>query len=139
MQPYNESLYLRSRKGFIHVAIQKGASILPVFGFGQSNLYKYWRPLYDHPSSPFTRNMFTRLSRVLKFVPMVVWGYAGPVPFSTPLTIFIGKPIQVEKDPDIQFHDARVQETLDQFISAMKEIYEHGRNEYGEGKPLAIY
>lgn len=139
MQPYNESLYLKNRKGFIHLAMQKGASILPVFGFGQSNLYKYWRPFYDRPSSLLTKNLFTRLSRLLKFVPMVAWGYAGPVPFRNPLTIVIGKPIHVEKVPDIEIHDARVQDTLDRFINAMKEIYDHGRNEYGEGKPLAIY
>lgn len=138
MQPYNESLYLRNRKGFVHVAMQKGASILPVFGFGQSNLYKYWRPFYDGPSTLFTRNVFTRVSKILKFVPMVAWGCAGPIPYKTRLTIVIGKPIHVEKVPDIQIDDERVQMLLDTFIDGMKDIYDYGRNEYAS-KPLAIY
>lgn len=139
MQPYNESLYLKNRKGFVHLAMQKGASILPVFGFGQSNLYKYWRPFYDRPSSLLTRNMFTRLSKFLKFVPMVAWGRAGPIPFRNQLTIVIGKPIHVEQVPDIQIDDKRVQIQLDDFIDQMREVYAFGRNEYGEGKALAIF
>lgn len=139
MQPYNEALYLRTRKGFVHLAMQKGASILPVFGFGQSKLYKYWRPFYDRPSSMLSRNVFIRLSKLLKFVPMVAWGYAGPIPFKSRLTLVIGKPIQLDKIPDIQIDDERVQIKLDAFIEEMKHIYESGRHEYGEDKALAIF
>jgi len=139
MNHENESLYLKNRRGFIHLAIKNGANIVPVFGFGQSDLYKYWRPLYDWPASSWTRKVFARLSRAIAFVPMVAWGSMGPVPYREQLTIYIGKPIRVEKVPDIAIHDERVQIYLDEYIHELRSVYNAGRHKFGKGKPLVVF
>ena len=64
------------------MAKKHGASIVPVFGVGQSDLYSYWRPLYDAPSTAWTRRVFVRLSKMFRFVPMVAWGRGfTPLPY----------------------------------------------------------
>lgn len=142
MEQCVECVYLKRRRGFIHLAMQKGASIVPCFGIGQSDLYKYWRPLYDPPTRSFARHMFTRLSRSLGFAPMLAWGqYGTPVPYRNQLTIVIGRPIKMPRIPDIQLDDARVEEMLGAFIDKLRHVHRFGLNSRGipHEKPLIIY
>ena len=39
-QPYDAKVVLKTRKGFVRVAITNGASLVPMWGFGESNLYE---------------------------------------------------------------------------------------------------
>lgn len=36
----NFNLVLKNRKGFVKLAIQNGASLVPIYGFGENSLYK---------------------------------------------------------------------------------------------------
>lgn len=142
MQSGVECVYLKRRRGFIHLAMQKGASVVPCFGIGQSDLYKYWRPLYDPPTWSFARRIFTRLSRRLGFAPLLTWGqYGTPVPYRNQLTIVIGRPIKMPRIPDIQSDDGRVEEMLGVFIDKLKHVHRFGMNELGmpHEKPLIVY
>lgn len=38
-----EVVYLTKRHGFVRLAIQQGAPIIPVFAFGQTATYNYWK------------------------------------------------------------------------------------------------
>jgi len=81
----NEHVFLQSRKGFVRLALQCGADLVPSFHLGSSRVL---RQLH----SPF----LARLSRKLRFSLFLM------VPWIYPQRIFqvIGKPIHVEKTPN---------------------------------------
>lgn len=92
MQHDEEILYLKTRRGFVRMAQQTGAKIVPVFVFGHSRVYSWRR--YDHP-------WLERFSRFAGFAPMAFWGYGGtPVPHRVPLTVIMGRPIEVPQNAE---------------------------------------
>ena len=44
MEPNQETIFLRSRFGFVKMAMTTGANLVPVFAFGQSSIFGYARP-----------------------------------------------------------------------------------------------
>ena len=40
--PHKEAVFLNARKGFVKLAIQAGADIVPVYHLGQSQLLTFW-------------------------------------------------------------------------------------------------
>jgi hypothetical protein len=127
MRRHSESVYLNSRKGFVRMAKIHGAAIVPVFSVNQSSMFRYWRPLYDRPSTRWTRKMFVLLAKWLKFVPMLAWGrYGSPLPFRQRVTVVIGEPL---------FDIADITDTLDEFIERIKFIYISNAARAGNKKP----
>jgi len=58
---------------------------VPVFAFGQSKAFSWWRP-------PGVQS----ISRKLQAVPLAIWGaYGTPIPHAAPIHVVIGKPIEV--------------------------------------------
>ena len=43
MTPKCETVYLRKRFGFVKMAIQTGAQLVPAYSFGQTRTYSYWK------------------------------------------------------------------------------------------------
>jgi hypothetical protein len=72
-----ETIYLRKRFGFVKLAIQTGAQLVPAFTFGQCYAYKYWRlgpPL-------FPDKWVAAVAKALGFAPIFFWGKWGtPIP-----------------------------------------------------------
>ena len=94
MEPNQETIFLRSRFGFVKMAMTTGADLVPVFAFGQSSIFGYARP-----GPPlFPRGTARLLSRALGFAPMLFWGRWGlPVPYAVPVHVVVGAPIRVQQ------------------------------------------
>ncbi len=79
-----------SHRGFIRIAIEERARLVPVVCFGESSS---WRNILRHPGS-YVYNKF----RVA--LPLLAVGFLGlPIPRRVPITFIIGDPVAIA-DPD---------------------------------------
>lgn len=130
-----ETLYLRKRFGFVKIAIQTGAALVPAYTFGQSRTYGYWR--LGPPIVP--KFIADWIGKTFAFAPIVFWGkWCTPIPYATPLNTIIGKPLEVVKNPDPSREEVAAK--LEEFIDAMRSLYERHKSAYGYANvDLVIY
>ncbi|MCO5583861.1 hypothetical protein L7F22_037776 [Adiantum nelumboides] len=125
-----EVLFLKQRLGFIRIAIELGAPLVPCFVFGQTHAYKWWKP---------KGMVYNQVCRALRFAPLVFWGMFGsPIPFPRPLYLAIGKPLQLKKNPQPTLEEVMEVQAL--FITSLQELYERHKVDAGyKGVPLYVY
>lgn len=93
------SLTLNTRRGFIRIALETGADLVPVFSFGENDTFEQ----SANPPGSKVREFQERTKKTLGFsTPLFhgrglfqyTWGY---VPYRSPITTVVGAPIRVEK------------------------------------------
>ena len=120
--PDYERIKLLDRKGFVRIAIEHGADILPVYMFGASRMMSFGPP------------WLMALSRRLRASLGVLYGAWGtPVPRRTRLRMAVGVPVPV--GPAMQRgqpgFDARVEEVHAAVVAAVRATYYKHRAAYG--------
>ena len=128
MTPKCETVYLRKRFGFVKMAIQTGAQLVPAYSFGQTRTYSYWKlgpPLCSDATT-------ARLAKIIGLAPMTFWGrWGSPMPRQEKIHTVVGKAIPVEKRADPTNEDVAAK--LEEFIGAVKDLFERHRGENGYG------
>ncbi|KOM32105.1 hypothetical protein LR48_Vigan01g166100 [Vigna angularis] len=98
LEPHSEIVFLKERRGFVRVAMEMGVPLVPVFCFGQTNSYKWWK----------VPGLIQKLAR-------------SPIPFKNPLYIVVGRPIEIEKNPEPTME--QVDRVHSQFVEALKDLF----------------
>ncbi|XP_040829631.1 2-acylglycerol O-acyltransferase 3-like [Ochotona curzoniae] len=96
--PGKHCLALKRHKGFVRLALRHGASLVPVYSFGENDTFK---------SMTFAKGSWQYVfqvifKKIVGFPPCVFWGRSlfspnswGLLPLSTPITTVVGAPIPV--------------------------------------------
>ncbi|CAN8099093.1 unnamed protein product [Discula destructiva] len=129
-QPKTLRLVIKERKGFIKLALQTGADLVPVLAFGENDLYDQLDP-HEHP-------WLDRLQRYVlkawKFtVPLLhgrgIFNYdVGLMPYRRPLNIVVGKPIAVVQasNPD----NTEINRLHDLYVEELQKIWDRYKDEF---------
>lgn len=125
-----EVVYLRRRHGFVKLALEAGAPLVPVFAFGQTDVYRYVRFFIDVPLFFVPRSSAFSLARRIGYVPMLIFGWLGTaMPHRIPIRVVVGAPIPVPRTPDPDRET--VQRYLDLFIAHMEKLFHDNKEKYG--------
>lgn len=127
-----EVLYIQRRKGFIRLALETGALLVPIYCFGHTQLFDVF-PNKHHWS------WLVDLSRRIRFSIVFFLGhvYFPPLPRREPITIVIGRPYQLPLIPEPT--EEEVDKVHAQYIERLRDLYERHAAKCGwENKELII-
>uniref|UniRef100_A0A8C5RV22 Acyltransferase n=1 Tax=Laticauda laticaudata TaxID=8630 RepID=A0A8C5RV22_LATLA len=125
------TLQLRSRKGFIKMALRHGAALVPVFSFGENELFNQ----VPNPQGSIVRRLQERLQKAMGvalplFHARGVFQYSfGFLPFRRPIYTVVGAPITVPKMP----HPSReaIDELHETYLEKLTQLFEEQKAKYG--------
>lgn len=91
-------IILNRRKGFVRIALETGAHLVPVAAFGETNLFHMYRPTPGSFGARFQAvSHYVLPGRQPLFWGDGVFGEWGLLPLARPLTTVVGRPIEVAK------------------------------------------
>ncbi|KAJ2748225.1 diacylglycerol O-acyltransferase 1 [Coemansia sp. BCRC 34490] len=127
----SRKLILKNRKGFVREAIMAGAPLVPVFVFGENDIFQQ----LDHP---VLRRVQRWLQHRMKFAIPVFYGRFGFfVPRRTSPTVIFGRPIFVQKSESPSFDE--INKAHAAYLVELHRIYNKYRPVYDpEGDDLTI-
>jgi 2-acylglycerol O-acyltransferase 2 len=129
-------LFLKKRKGFVKVALENGAALVPVFGFGENDLY---HQIYN-PKGSWLRNFQDKLQQKMGFalplfsgrgIFLYDWGF---LPKRVPINVVFGEPIQCPKLPRSEISLEILSEYHDRYMAALKKVFDEYKGRFYKSK-----
>mmetsp|Transcript_3644 Transcript_3644/g.14320 ORF Transcript_3644/g.14320 Transcript_3644/m.14320 type:complete len:241 (-) Transcript_3644:2273-2995(-) len=118
-------LFLKSRKGFVRVALASGASLVPSIGFAENDLFGQ----LPNPEGSFTRRFQDVFKAAFSFtIPLAYGRFAFPFPLPTvPLkkkvVVALGEPIETASFAG-KTDETIVAELHKRYMAALEDLYE---------------
>ncbi|CAL1267902.1 unnamed protein product [Larinioides sclopetarius] len=123
--PGDVNLTLKRRKGFVRLALKHGAPLVPVFAFGENDIFLQ----AENPKGSSLREFQEKIKSFLGFSTPLYRGRGmfqynyGLLPYRKPITVVVGKPIDVEKVSEPTAEDINVlhQKYMDSLYALFEE------------------
>jgi 2-acylglycerol O-acyltransferase 2 len=133
-QPYTTRLVLKRRKGFVKMALRTGADLVPVFGFGENDLYDQ----VTSTSHPKVHRAQLLVKKALGFtIPLFhargVFNYdVGLMPYRRPVNIVVGKPIRVTQS--VKPSQEEIDSLHDAYVKELQTIWDTWQDEFAPNR-----
>uniref|UniRef100_A0A8V0Z3P2 Acyltransferase n=1 Tax=Gallus gallus TaxID=9031 RepID=A0A8V0Z3P2_CHICK len=135
------TLILKNRKGFVRMALQHGAFLVPSFSFGENELFR--QVVFEEGS--WMRAVQQRFQKMMGFAPCVFYGRGltsvrsrGFLPYARPITTVVGEPVTV---PKIEEPSSEVVDLYHgMYVRSLLKLFNDNKTKYGlsEGDELRI-
>jgi len=121
----DDSVRLRTRSGFVRLAVEYGIPIVPVFTFGELECVSAWSPWPTWVVDTLRRRFRTSTA-------LFVGRWGTFLPRRVPLNMCIGAPIPVRKlAPTEKGHDEEVAVAYEAYRAAIAALYEENKEKFG--------
>ncbi|KAG7484491.1 hypothetical protein MATL_G00049750 [Megalops atlanticus] len=139
-RPGAYTLLLANKKGFVKLAMEHGAALVPVFSFGENEVFDQ----VDNPRGTWLRWIQERLQRAMGvslplFHARGVFQYSfGLMPYRKPIHTVVGKPIMVEKNE--RPTEEELNALHERYMDELCKLFEEHKSKYGvpEDKHLSF-
>jgi len=125
-EPGNHKIYLRSRKGFVKLALQYGCDLIPMYAFGENEVYH---------TSRFAEGFRSWLQHNFKLGIPIFFGYWGVpfglVPKKVEIGLEIGKPIKVTKFEKGKITNKDIDALHETFMKEMIRLFDRTKAKHG--------
>jgi 2-acylglycerol O-acyltransferase 2 len=133
-KPGTLRLVIRCRKGFVKLAVETGADLVPVLCFGENEIYDQLNPA-EHPRLHKFQLFFKKLTGFTTpvFHARGVFNYdVGIMPYRRPMNIVVGRPIHVERQavPDFDY----VNKIHAKYVEELQVIWETWKDEFSPNR-----
>lgn len=138
-KPGANDLVLRRRRGFVKIALRTGASLVPVYAFGENSTFRTANELL--PTS-LLRRFQRSLTKYTGFTLPLCHGTGlllpvGLLPYPVPLDVVVGLPLEVPKfegnETSAEFA-ALVDKYHGQYVAALQALFEAHREKFAKGE-----
>jgi 2-acylglycerol O-acyltransferase 2 len=131
-RPGKYELFLKNRKGFVKLALRNGAALVPVFSFGELDVYDQ----VPNPEGSRLREVQDKSQEVLGFsLPLIrgrgIFNYTfGLLPHRRPIVSVVGRPIPVPKTPEKEITAELIDKYHEQYVAALIEVFDYHKKTY---------
>ncbi|NWI24031.1 DGAT2 acyltransferase, partial [Sula dactylatra] len=131
-RPGVTTLILKNRKGFVRMALQHGAYLVPSFSFGENDLFR--QVVFKEGS--WMRSIQQRFQKMMGFAPCVFYGRGltsvqsrGFLPYARPITTVVGEPVTVPKieNPSCEMVDMY----HEMYVRSLLKLFNENKTKYG--------
>ncbi|XP_049644125.1 2-acylglycerol O-acyltransferase 3-like [Suncus etruscus] len=125
-------LTLRNRKGFVRLALRHGASLVPVYSFGENDIFR----IKSFKEGTWQYVAQVTFKKIAGFSPCIFWGRSlfspnswGLLPLPKPITTVVGRPIPV---PQVhQPSEDQVNHYHQLYMCELQQLFEEHKASYG--------
>ncbi|KAL1230034.1 2-acylglycerol O-acyltransferase 2-A [Trichinella pseudospiralis] len=126
--PKKHTLVLKSRKGFVKLALLSGASLVPSYSFGENDIFRQ----IDNPHGSYLRQFQDKFRKFIRFSTPVFYGRGflnlpfGILPFRQPICTVVGRPIEVTKCPNPT--EQQIDQLHQRYIDELRLLFEEQKS-----------
>ncbi|KAM7338939.1 hypothetical protein ACRRTK_002423 [Alexandromys fortis] len=129
--PGSTTLVLKNRHGFVRMALRHGASLIPAYAFGETDLYD------QHIFTPggYINRFQNWFQKMVHIYPCAFYGRGftknswGLLPYSQPVTTVVGEPLPLPKIENPSREIVVKYHTL--YIDALRKLFDQHKTKFG--------